>query len=287
MRQVVQTKVVQTKAKIERNPVEKALRTLTWLIQSPATDVGVRELAAALRLPPSNAHRLLSTLAAEGFLHRDGTTARYALGPELLRWAHLIMARFPLRRVALHHMRALVEQCGETAFLGVYDPARREMMFAEAVESSHPLRYAISLNKWMPMNTGASSLAILAFLAEPEIDAVAERIARAGPLTRNSLRGSARLKAELAAVRRRGYAFSAGQRLAGAIGLAAPIFGAGGEVAGDIVLTIPEQRFERRDTEKFGQLLIRHCENVSREIGGAQGSSPSIRRRELRTHASN
>ncbi len=88
-------------------------------------------------------------------------------------------------------------------------------------------------------------------------------------------------------MRRRGYAFSAGQRLAGAIGLAAPIFGAGGEVAGDIVLTIPEQRFERRDTEKFGQLLIRHCENVSREIGGAQGSSPSIRRRELRTHASN
>jgi len=254
----------------ERNPVAKALRALGWLIQVPAAEVGVRHMAGALNLRPSNAHRLLATLVAEGFVQQDANTARYSLGPELLRWAHLIIARAPLREIAMHHMRALVDACNETAFLGLYDPARREMMFAASVESEHPLRYAIDLNQWMPMNTGASSLAILAFLSKHEVDAVVATILRVPPMTPNAIASRPRLYAELAAIRRRGYAFSRGQRLAGAIGIAAPVFGSGGRVIGDLVLTIPEQRFERTSTEKFARLLCKHAAGITADIGGAQ-----------------
>lgn len=247
----------------------KALRALDWLIQAPTSEVGVRHMAAALDLRPSNAHRLLATLVEERFVQQDARTARYSLGPELLRWAHLIIARAPLREIAMHHMRALVDACNETAFLGLYDAARQEMMFAASVESEHPLRYAIELNRWMPMNTGASSLAILAFLARPECEAIAGRVLHAAPLTPNAIASRARFSTELAAIRRRGYAFSRGQRLAGAIGIAAPIFASGSRVIGDLVVTIPEQRFERRNTAKLGRLLRRHAAAVTADIGDA------------------
>jgi DNA-binding IclR family transcriptional regulator len=258
-----------SRKKTGRNPVAKALRALDWLIQEPLPAVGVRHIASALHLPPSNAHRLLSTLVKEGFVHQDGETARYSLGPELLRWAQLIMARAPVREVALHHMRALVRACNETVFLGLYDHVRQEMMFAANVESGHPLRYAIELNRWIAMNTGASSLAILAYLPSEEADALIERRLRAAPLTPNEITRRSRLYAELRAIRRRGYAFSRSQRLAGAIGIAAPVFGAGGKVIGDLTITIPEQRFERRSTAKLGRLVREHAAAVTTDIGGA------------------
>jgi DNA-binding IclR family transcriptional regulator len=251
-----------------RNPVAKALRALDWLIQEPRAAVGVRQIASALQLPPSNAHRLLSTLVREGFVHQDGETARYSLGPELLRWAQLISARAPVREIALQHMRALVRTCNETVFLGLYDPVRQEMMFAASVESGHPLRYAIELNQWIAMNTGASSLAILAYLPPEEVQAIVGRRLLAAALTPNAITSRARLYAELKAVRRRGYAFSRSQRLAGAIGIAAPIFGAGGKVIGDLTITIPEQRFERRSAASLGRLVREHAGALTTDIGG-------------------
>lgn len=235
-----------------RNPVAKALRAIDWLIQEPLSAVGVRHMAGALNLRPSNVHRLLATLVEEGFVQQDQRTARYSLGPELLRWAHIITARTPLREIALHEMRALVRACNETVFLGVYDPMRREMMFAANVESEHPLRYVIELNQWMPMTTGASSLAILAYLPTEQIEAIVGRPALP----------------ELNAVRRKGYAFSRSKRIAGAIGIAAPIFGTGGKVIGDLVITVPEQRFERKDTERLARLVMKHAAATTARIGG-------------------
>jgi DNA-binding IclR family transcriptional regulator len=236
-----------------RNPVAKALRAIDWLIQEPLPAVGVRHIAGALNLRPSNVHRLLGILVEEGFLQQDERTARYSLGPELLRWAQIITARTPLREIALHEMRTLVEACNETVFLGVYDPRRREMMFAANVESEHPLRYVIELNQWMPMTAGASSMAILAYLPADQAEAIAGRSALA----------------ELNAVRRKGYAFSRSKRIAGAVGIGAPIFGAGGKVVGDLVITVPEQRFERKDTERLARLVMKHAAAVTARIGGA------------------
>ena len=256
------------KSKGQRNPVAKALRALDWFIQSPASAVGVRRLAVELDLRPSNAHALLSTLVEEGFVQRDARTAHYSLGAELLRWAHLIIARAPLREIAMVHMRELVAECNETVFLGVYDASRREMRFAASVESNHPLRYTIELNRWIPMNTGASSLAVLAWLSNKEFDLIMERALGAKPLTADSHAGRAQLNAELQAIRRKGYAFSRAKRLAGAIGIGAPIFASDGNVIGDLVLTIPEQRFERKATGKLARLLRKHAAAVTTDIGG-------------------
>lgn len=254
--------------KIDRNPISKALKTLAWLIQTSATEVGVRQMASALNLSPSNAHGLLKTLVNEGLVEQDVQTARYFLGPELMRWAHLIIARTPIRKIALEHMRQLVDTCNETSVLGIYSSARQEMMFAATVESTHPLRYSLALNEWMPVHVAASGLAIMAFLPETQIRSIIQRTRLTG-VTPQSITKASRLLTELKNIRERGYALSRGQRIPGAVGLAVPIFGPAGEVIGDINLTIPEQRFDDNGSKRLIELLSTCAAAVTAEIGGA------------------
>jgi DNA-binding IclR family transcriptional regulator len=255
----------------ERNPIAKAIKALAFLVESESSDVGVRELAAALKISPSNAHRILLSLAEEGLVKREPTTQRYALGVELLRLAYVAAAKAPVRQAGLEAMRRLVDLTNETALLGIYDSLRQEMIFSACMESSHPLRYVIALNKWVPVHTGASGLAIMAFLREDEIQSIIVR-SRLAPLTARSITEPYRLQAELARVRQQGYAFTRGQRIPGAVGLGAPIFDGSGSVVGDICLTMPEQRFDDRNTQHLAEILIACASDITRKLGGVPRS---------------
>lgn len=251
----------------DRNPISKALKVLGWLAECPSGDVGVRELSTNLKISASSAHRLLLSLTEEGFVKKDAHNARYSLGLEFLRLAQLTVAGTTIRRVALRPMRRLVDACNETALLGVYDSTRQEMMFAESVESGHALRYAVALNKWGPVYTGASGLAIMAFLENATIQSIIDRT-RLAPLTGASITESYRLHAELDNTRKQGWAITRGQRIVGAVGLAAPVFGSSGDVLGDICLTIPEQRFNESSKTHLVELLLDCASSITREMGG-------------------
>lgn len=251
----------------KRSPIAKAFKLLNWLIEAREAEVGIRQTATALNLSPSNAHQLLGSLLAQGIVQRDPNSGRYSLGLELLRWAHLILGRMPLRTVALPRMHALVEACNETVFLGVYNQTRREMMFAANVEATHPLRYIIELNRWFPVTAGASGLSILAFLPDSEIDSIL-KTTKLIAHTPNTIINPRQLNSELSAIRKRGYAISRGQREAGAVGIGAPIFGHDACVVGDLVITSPEQRFDRAKADTLGKLVRSHAELITKDLGG-------------------
>lgn len=252
---------------MERNPIARAINVLSWLIEEPTGSAGVREIAAALGMSPSGVHRVLSTLVERGMLRQDPTTSRYSIGVELYRLANIAAAKAPIRLVAMKHLRRLVDTCNETAVLGIYDRSRQEMMYAAKVDSSHPLRYAIELNQWLPIHVGAAGLAILAFLSPDEIASVIERT-RLSPVTSSSIAEPYRLELALERIRERGCASTKGQLIPGAAGLAAPIFGTRGEVVGAVGLTIPEQRLAQGGEVKLLDLLKECTARITEEIGG-------------------
>jgi IclR family acetate operon transcriptional repressor len=256
----------------DRNPISKALKALSVLAGSRNSEVGVRELAQMMKISPSSAHRILLSLCEDGFVTRDDKTQRYALGIEFLRLAHLTIAKAPIRQFGIEAMRNLVDACNETALLGIYDGSRQQMIFAASVDSSHTLRYVIELNTWIPVYTGASGQAIMAFLDEEEIQSIIRRT-RLSPLTPRSITEPYRLEADLATIRRQGYAFSLGQRIVGAVGLAAPIFSSNGKVLGDICLTIPEQRFDKSSKTKLIDKLLGTANTVTERLRGTDRTS--------------
>ena len=50
----------------KRDALGKALRLLRWMLKAPGDEWGVRELAHAVGLPPSTAHRLWPRWSARG-----------------------------------------------------------------------------------------------------------------------------------------------------------------------------------------------------------------------------
>lgn len=252
---------------MKRDPVVKALKLLAWLIEQPSGSAGVREIAAALSMSPSGVHRLLSILLDEGMVRQEPETSRYSIGIELYRLSNIAAAKAPIRRLALKHMRRLVDACNETALLSIYDRSRLEMIFVASVESTNPLRYVIELNQWLPVHVGAAGLAIMAFLTPDEIAAVIERT-RLSPVTNLSITEPYRLAIELEKIRKNGCAATRGQLIPGATGLAAPIFGSGGEILGDVSLTIPEQRLAQGGETELLELLMECTARITEEIGG-------------------
>lgn len=254
-----------------RDPIARTLDALVWFLESDKQHIGVRELAAAMNMSPSSAHRILAKLLDAGFISQDHESKRYELGMEFFRIAQLSEMKLPIRQVAVPAMRRLVNTVNETALLGIYDPARQEMFYAASVDSTHPLRYVIELNKWMPVYTGASGLAIMSFLTETETSRIIKRT-KLAKVTVNSISDPDSLLAELARVRERGYAFTQGQRFLGAVGIAAPIFSGTGPVIGSVCVTIPEQRFNPEDEGK----LVRELSKCTSEIADMTGAGKNF-----------
>lgn len=253
----------------QRHPLARGLELLTAMVDSAEDVHGVRELGMRLGVSASTAHRLLGDLEKLGMVGRT-TSGGYRLGLEFLRIAWTTAARFPLREAANDILHELTEQTGESSFFAVYNDQRRQMMFTLSIESEHPLRYAVPLHKWLPLHAGASGLAILAFLPEETRKEIVHGDLEA--LTERTIVDPARLEERLAAIREDGYALTHGERIAGAIAVAAPVLGVSGTVLGDLGITIPETRFNASMTSELIHAVKQAAGSFSRRLGGPRAA---------------
>lgn len=249
----------------QRHPLARGLEILTLMVDGPEQSYGVRELGNQLGVSASTAHRLLTDLEELGMVART-PVGNYRLGMEFLRLAWTASARYPLREAANDVLDDLTESSGESSFFGVYNEQRRQMMFSLSVESSHALRYTLPQGVWLPIHAGASGLAILAFLPAEVQDEIVQ--GRLDVLTNRTLVDADRLAERLAQVRRDGYAISHGERIDGAIAIAAPVMGPAGSVIGDVGITIPESRFNAAATLELVGLVKQSAGLLTRRFTG-------------------
>jgi DNA-binding IclR family transcriptional regulator len=164
-------------------------------------------------------------------------------------------------KVAKPHLEKLALACGETVLLAAYGARRGQMIVIDIIDAPHPLRWVVAVNQWRAIHSGATGLAILAFLPEAERQAVYQRGLER--FTDQTLVDPAALEVEVARVRARGYAQSRNQRSRGAVGLGAPLYDAACEVFGDVCVTIPEPRFDASQEEKLGAQLVAAATAIS------------------------
>ena len=252
-----------------RKPLEKAFRILAWAADRDQPTWGVREVARELDMAPSTAYRVLSALEAADVVFFDAATAQYSLTMEFFRLASRVAADVPIRRAALPRLGELVELTGETAYLGVYDQARMKLMYIDLVESPHPVQYTMARYEWLDLYAGAGGLGVLPFLPEPEIEQVLGTT-ELKALTPATITKPDMLHREFAKIRQQGYVVSVGQRIVGAVGIAAPIFGPADRVIGDVVLALPASRFSPRKEPTLGRQVAAAAAAVSAHLGARQ-----------------
>jgi DNA-binding IclR family transcriptional regulator len=247
----------------EREPVGRAIDVLVWLTTHPTPPWSVRHVARELETSPTTIHRIFVVFEGRGLLERDGIGG-YLPGLELFRVCHSVAGELSPVRILRPHLEKLADACGETVILGAYDPRRGEMMYLDMVQSPHPIRYMLELNTWLPVHAGATGLAIFAALSNKERELFYQR--GLSPLTDRTLVTKGELEAAVTKVRRDGYIWTHGQRQIGAVGIASPIFDAGGEVFGDVCVTIPEQRVDESTLDSLGADVLATAEAVSDEV---------------------
>ncbi|MFT4262586.1 MAG: IclR family transcriptional regulator [Nocardioides sp.] len=270
----VQTSDTTSASDRQRHPLARGIEILTLMVDTGETSYGVRDLGNRLGVSASTAHRLLGDLEELGMVART-PAGNYGLGLEFLRLAWTASTRFPLRDAAKDVLADLTERSGESAFFAIYNEQRRELMFTVSVDSSHPLRYTVPQGIWLPLHAGASGLAILAFLPD---EVQAEIIhGTLSALTERTLVDADKLAERLAQIRRDGYALSHGERIDGAIAVAAPVMGPAGAVIGDIGITIPETRFNATTTSELTSLVMQSATLLTQRFTGTRPSSEAAR----------
>jgi DNA-binding IclR family transcriptional regulator len=239
-------------------------RTLSVLraVAEAKSSVGVKDIAEAVQLPMSTSHRLLDLLLEAGFVEKDTARRRYRIGSELSRLANLIAAKTSFSSVVQPILDDLTAQTGETSLFASYLSARCAMTYSAKCDSPQLLRYRISLHEEIPLAWGSAALAILSVLPD-SVQAEAFATAQPSPIHGHRLSRKAFYE-RIAAVQREGVAITEGERLGDALGIAAPIVTAPGNVVGAIGFTIPKLRFTRNKQKTFVDLVRRAADRVAR-----------------------
>lgn len=207
--------------------------------------IGVSALARELGADKSAVQRDLMTLADAGWIRPEpggpaGGT-RWELTPHILTLARAPSSSDRLRlaaRPVLEHLRA---ETGETAYLTMPDGDR--FVVIDALESFHLLRMVPPIGIVVPLEGSATARAVLPHLPEAE----QARLLGGAP--------DAGLREEFRRTRALGYAVNAGDIVAGAIAVAAPILGAGGLPVGALVVTGPSERLTEARRPRIGDTL--------------------------------
>jgi DNA-binding IclR family transcriptional regulator len=232
--------------------VERAMDVLLLFGRSTRPDLGVTEIATELDLTKAAVHRILTALRSRDLITVDPVTRRYALGHAAIGLGRAYLARMDLRAMAAPELRRLSQEVGETATLSIRRGDTR--LYVDQVVPPHELRVDVSLGIPYPLHAGSSSKAILAFLDPVEVDRLLGRHGLEA-LTGKTIVDESRLRRELAAIRKRGYASSQGERQEGTASIAAPIFDHDGRVIAAVSVAGPLTRFKARMAECAPPLL--------------------------------
>lgn len=229
------------------------------------------DLAELSGVPRPTVLRLLEVLCRAEVLRVDAQGA-YGLGPRVASWGQSFLDRLDLRAQAVGLMEELVEDSGETSFLGVLDGP--QVLYVAAVNSPQPVRPAARPGSRNPLHCTGIGKVLLAGLAEEQLSDLLR-----GPLERrtsNTMTDPGEVLDQVRLIRDRGYAIDEIENEEGVRCVAAPVRDHTGAVVAGLSVSAPAYRFTTEDLHRLAPRVLQVTEELSRRLGAPApaGSSP-------------
>jgi DNA-binding IclR family transcriptional regulator len=245
--------------------LEKAL-DLLFSFQPDAPEQSLFQISRGLRFPPSTTRRLLKTMMSRRLVQQDPITKLYRLGPGVFYLASVAREGLDARRIALPVMERLRDATGENTTLHELRDGKR--VCVEKVESTQVLRDTVLIGDQFPAHCGASGKVLLAHLPVEEIKKYLTSTKPLVALTARTITDPQKLSAELGRIKRRGFAFSCGERVMdGLCAISAPIFDYDGKVRYSLTITLTPFRLRAKGRDKLARLVIQSAEEISVRFG--------------------
>ena len=242
--------------------VDRTLDLLEALSRiGPASLAALAEEAGCTR---TAAFRLLRTLQGRGFTIQDDARGLWRLGA---RWNALSRAaseQGALAATAMPYLAALGKAIGENVYLRVRDGMESETV---AIYQTDPtIRMYSEVGKRGPLHAGSARI-LLAFAPEAvQTQLLAQRLNRFTPATRID---PTWIAADLQRIRTRNYLITSDEVVAGAVGIAAPVRDATGNVIAVLYIATPSMRMRPPRPRTVLPLVSDAAAKLSRALGAA------------------
>jgi DNA-binding IclR family transcriptional regulator len=219
--------------------------------------VRLSSLAGATCIEKSTTHRILAGLIEMGYAEQDADTRLYRATLKTWELGATIISENPVKRAAAGYLEALHNATGETVSLTVL--AGDDVLYLDKLISPRPIVFTTRVGSRVPAPLTAGGKAMLAL--SPQAGAIAGRLAARRP----GFEVPAFL-AELAEVRRRGYAVASFS--AGVISFGAAIAGRDIAPASALSVSAPQARLTGARRERITGALLAECARLADAMGG-------------------
>jgi DNA-binding IclR family transcriptional regulator len=226
--------------------LDRSVALLDLLAEGPRT---LRWLSGASGLPRPTAYRLLVALEAHRLVARDPSGA-FGLGPRLTELAVRAGPAVDLAALAGPVLTRLHEATGESVQLYVRSGDRRLCIAAR--DAGTGLRDSVPVGALLPLDAGSGGKVLLAW-SQPA-DALAAGAAPGVAAPGVGQPGGVR-PAELAAVRKRGWAASVAEREPGVASVSAPVL-ADGVLLGALCISGPASRIGTAPGKRLAPMIV-------------------------------
>ncbi len=213
----------------------RALDVLEALVIS-SEELTLTALAKKTGIPLATCASIAYTLEARGYAGRRVVGRSHFWYPTLRMYSlsAQLMRKVDLSSIAQQEMRELSDSLGMPVHLGVLTGA--SVIYVAKAATPDFIQFDTYLGKVSPFDLTALGRAIAAHLPDAELEPLLDQLTPGrGPKARPS--DPATFTAELAKVRKNGYAFEDQEEQAQIACVAAPFFGVDGRVAGAVGVT--------------------------------------------------
>ena len=229
---------------------------------------GVSDLGVSLGISKSNAHRLLNTLLATGYV----TSADGRYSPSLKTWelGTRIIGSYDVRGLARDAMTRLVRDTSEGIRLTVLDAERLEVVYIDKIESPQDVRTFTEIGGRSPAHCTSSGKIMLAYQDDALIKRAARKLKAFTPWTiidpDKFIRNLKKIKAD-------GYALNQRELSPQVGGVAAPIFDANNHVIAALSIAAPADRLPPGRLKEVTALL---CAATAEVTARMQPAFPTV-----------
>lgn len=236
-------------------------------------ELSIASLASQLGVAKSTAHRLATTLTHAGMLEQNKDNSKYRLGLTVFELGSLVRRKMDVYNEAKIFLRELREKTQETVNLAIlrdYD-----VVYLNSLESPKAIKVISILGMRLASHCSAEGKVLLAF-GPPEAEG---RVLQRGLLQRTpqTIVDPASFRAELAAIRLKGYAIDAEEGEVGVRAIAAPVFGADEHAIAAVGIAGPAQRLNKRTLISFVPALLSIAAAISHRHGARPPAAGPLR----------
>ncbi len=248
--------------------VQSLVRALAIINGLAASNEGVTltEVAQQVGLSPSTAHRLLTTLEQERYVHFDAERRLWSVGVQAFVAGSAFLKTRSLVATARPHMRALMEESEETVNLAVEDQA--ETVYLSQVECRQMMRAFARPGGRVPMHCSSVGKALLSAMPDSELAKILHRQGLSR-LTIKTINTTAALRSDLGQARERGYAIDDEEHAVGLRCIAAVVFNENADPVAAVSLSGPMARIPDERIPLLGDLVRRKADAITAQLGGA------------------